>query len=424
MNFVHEKKQLCIGCGMCSALCKNISLKETEIGHYIACVDKEKCVRCGVCVSVCPVLKSTEEKNKINDELFCANYIVETGYFVNCYEGTSEKHISTSASGGFCTRFLEQLLSCGEVDGVYCAGDGNSFDTLYKYVYVDDINVLKKNSLSAYYPLNLEETIKQILKNDRKVAIVVLPCQATAIRVAMKKNKILAKRIKCIIGLICGGLPGKGMVEFIAKRKGIELTDIKKVAFREKDSKHKCNNCAIGVYTDKEYIKSYFHGDDFGFAYLGNFFHNFACNRCDDIYAESADIVFGDAWFEEYKENIFGTSVCLLRNQHFDEIFKAIDDISVRKIDINRMILAQKNVGLILKKKKNSSIYHRIYCILGYENGKVKCPIKHTFKSMVYQTFLALKKVRKQVVSEKLWKKYKNHEKDFYSLNDKFEKYK
>src|SRR3546814_15219354 len=44
------------------------------------------------------------------------------------------------------------------------------------------------------------------------------------------------------------------------------------------------------------------------------FFQNSACNFCDDVVAETADISFGDAWLEPYSSDGRGTNVIIVRS--------------------------------------------------------------------------------------------------------------
>ena len=44
------------------------------------------------------------------------------------------------------------------------------------------------------------------------------------------------------------------------------------------------------------------------------FFMNSACNFCDDVVAETADISFGDAWVEPYSSDGRGTNVVVVRS--------------------------------------------------------------------------------------------------------------
>src|SRR5690606_15946361 len=45
-----------------------------------------------------------------------------------------------------------------------------------------------------------------------------------------------------------------------------------------------------------------------------------SCNFCDDVFAETADVVLGDAWLPEYRADWRGTNVVVTRNEHIAEI--------------------------------------------------------------------------------------------------------
>ena len=47
---------------------------------------------------------------------------------------------------------------------------------------------------------------------------------------------------------------------------------------------------------------------------------NSACNACDDVVAETADISFGDAWLEPYASDGSGTNVVVLRSPVVEEL--------------------------------------------------------------------------------------------------------
>lgn len=414
---VMKTPQLCTGCGVCAGICKCISMRKTSSGHYAAEVDANKCVNCGRCAGVCPVLKSGDEKSALNSELFKGEYTNETGHFVSCYRGISRAHVKSSASGGLCTALLEELLRKKAVDGIYCVGSDESKEAYYKYTLVSSVENLKKYSLSAYCPVNLESVVRKILKEDKTVAVVALPCQAQALRFAAAQDKRLKQRIKYIIGLVCGGLPGSAMIDYIAAKDRIR--DIDKVTFREKSEDKVCNNCSLYIYHGTDVHRHYYHNDIFGTLYFGKGFHGEACNICTDIFAEAADIAFGDAWYNENKKNVYGESICIVRNEELNKLLLDTDNLELRSISVDELILAQRNVGLIWLKRQLPYAFEKIYRSMGYKNGKLNkakqiSPIAY---AKLYPK--AVFKLSRQRLSVKYWKKYKDNEISFDCLEKK-----
>jgi hypothetical protein len=66
------------------------------------------------------------------------------------------------------------------------------------------------------------------------------------------------------------------------------------------------------------------------------FFQNSACNACDDVVGETADISFGDAWVEPYSSDGNGTNVVVVRSMAMAELVaRGIDDgrLELRPVD-------------------------------------------------------------------------------------------
>lgn len=415
---VLSTKQLCIGCGICAGICgkEAIVMGENEYGQYFPIIDELQCVSCGKCIAVCPMRISEKERKQIDIELWNnrmqnEKYRQETGFYINAYEGFFPKYRMTSASGGFCSALLCALLEYGMIQSIYCISKNHDSNNFFVSKRITSCNDVLKCSGSAYYPIELSETLKEIKKRNEKTAIVCLPCQATALRYAMKKDKALQDSIQYIIGLICGGVPGKSMVEYIAKTKGCELDEFDKITFREKDSGIQANNCQIKFYKNNHEVavSRYHHGDAYGFVYLNKILHYKGCNICADIYAEQADIVFGDAWFDENRTNEWGTSICITRNRDLDDIMKKL---GAKESSIDRMILAQRNVGLIYNKKKLAYQYKETYRKHGYALGEyTRKDISWKLKIIVFLRELMADANRKE------WKKYKEGRITFNQLN-------
>jgi hypothetical protein len=51
-------------------------------------------------------------------------------------------------------------------------------------------------------------------------------------------------------------------------------------------------------------------------------FKNAACEYCDDVLAECADVAIGDAWLPDYIADPLGTNVVVTRHPHIDQIIK------------------------------------------------------------------------------------------------------
>jgi hypothetical protein len=59
-----------------------------------------------------------------------------------------------------------------------------------------------------------------------------------------------------------------------------------------------------------------------------------ACNYCDDIFAETADVSFGDAWLPQYKQDWRGTNVVVSRNGTIDALIADGADRGVLEMEV------------------------------------------------------------------------------------------
>jgi hypothetical protein len=69
-----------------------------------------------------------------------------------------------------------------------------------------------------------------------------------------------------------------------------------------------------------------------------------ACNFCDDIFADTADIVFGDAWLPEYENSWEGTNIVIARNPKLLEILqssKSREEIFLTEVPLSSVLDSQ-----------------------------------------------------------------------------------
>lgn len=70
-----------------------------------------------------------------------------------------------------------------------------------------------------------------------------------------------------------------------------------------------------------------------------------ACDFCDDVTTELADISLGDAWLPEYQNDDNGHNVIITRSKIADDIIqKGIQnkELKVEELPFNRLLLSQK----------------------------------------------------------------------------------
>jgi coenzyme F420-reducing hydrogenase beta subunit len=274
---------------------------------------------------VCPFSNQATDETTIARRLFGAHAVWhdQIGYHLNCYAGFVKegKFRARGSSGGLGKWIGYELMRRGLVDAiVQVAADptASGGEVLYRYSITRDTEATKHASRSVYYPVEFSEVVREMKEVKGRYVVVGVPCFIKALRLLSERDDVLAERLSYCVGLVCGHLKSSFYAEMLAWQEGIGPGELEGVDFRKKYPGAAANEKGMEfVRTENgEVIKS---GDIvqkyFGTRYAVGFFKYNACDYCDDVVAETADIVVGDAWLPEYKSDGAGTNLLIVRNK-------------------------------------------------------------------------------------------------------------
>ena len=315
------QNNLCSGCGVCAGICPagNLAMEWNERGEYTP-ADQGRCIdSCTLCLRVCPFYPGNADENQLGKERFeeinSMQHTPETGFWLACYAGAISDEIvrGKSASGGFASWVLGELLSLGFVDEVICVEPNEDPEKLFRFVCFENPEDLERARGSAYYPVEFSEMMRYIKKTNKRFAIIGLPCLVKAIRLAARVDKSLERKIPFLLGIVCGQMKSRKYTQYIASLAGVEES-LEKVYFRGKrnDTPASDFNFLCRGISGKEGKISWTEG--VSRIWGDRWFTLESCDYCDDIFAETADAVFMDAWLPEYVNDSRGTSLAVIRN--------------------------------------------------------------------------------------------------------------
>lgn len=373
---------LCIGCGVCAAVCPHSHLKIVfnDLGRYVASEHGDKCPdSCNLCFDVCPFVSGAENEDTLGESLFATvsgiSHTSETGYHLGSFAGFSkvDGHRENGASGGMATWILESLLDRGIVDKVACVSPVRNGEALFNYNLCDDTNKIRTCSKSCYYPVEASKVLRHVLSEDHRYAIIALPCVCKAIRKAMKIYPKLRDRILYVLGLTCGQTKSKFFAEYICALGKGDPNNIKNFIFRVKDDSRPAAD--FGMSFESADANSHtetgtvFWSEGISEIWANRYFTPNPCNFCDDVFAELADVCFLDAWLPGYKSDPKGHNIVLVRNEFLGKLCKDAaknGNIEVIDMDISEVIKSQASVlqakrqemaqRLKLARKKGSTV--------------------------------------------------------------------
>lgn len=313
----------CIGCGVCSHATKGaLPIIMDQHRQYKADVSKlgDLTYQQGSnALEVCPFSNAGPNEDIIAEDLYSGtcSHQPTIGYHAGLYIG----HVAEGAfrangsSGGVITWLLTELLDRDLVDKIIHvkAVTPEAGGVIFKYAVSTTAPEILAGAKSRYYPIETSEILKIINNHPGRYVFVGLPCFVKAIRRLQRQDPVIRDRIKFCIGLVCGHLKSAAFADCFAWQAGIKPGNLKTIDFRIKLPDRGAGDYGIHSQgTEKEDTRPT--KDLLGSNWGYNFFRNSACDFCDDVFAETADAVVGDAWLPAYERDGAGNSVVVVRH--------------------------------------------------------------------------------------------------------------
>jgi coenzyme F420-reducing hydrogenase beta subunit len=328
---------LCIGCGSCvaQAASPEVFMKFDRDGNLKPKApeswlnqDSEQFTR------TCPFSLGAANEDQLSVERFpnARQTDVHLGRFETAYVGhVAEKEFRPlGSSGGLVSWVAAELLRKGLIDGVVhvvAEEDPQKQERYFHYRISKTETQILEGAKSRYYPIELSGVLRLIRDTPGKYAVVGIPCFIKAIHLLRREDPVFRERIKFTLGLFCGHMKSARFVESFAWQMNVPAGAINQVDFRYKDPSRPANlyNAQLTLTDGRVVNKDWWHLADGDWG--AGFFMNSACNFCDDVVAETADISFGDAWVEPYSSDGRGTNVAVVRSEIIgDMITEAIGE--------------------------------------------------------------------------------------------------
>jgi coenzyme F420 hydrogenase subunit beta len=318
----------CVGCGACAVAAPDaLTMRVGPLGTYevtgkdgrpLAEVDAELPEDLG---AVCPFSPTSSNEDELSERLYPGlPHHAAIGRHDTIVAGhvTEADFRERGTSGGMTSWVVHELLRKGEVDGVVHVAshldDAGEAPTYSQYTISRTVDELLANRKSRYHVQTLEGVFATVRAEPGRYAVIGVPCFIKAVRLLTEHDPVLAERVTFTAALFCGHLKTSLFSQYLAWSTGVQPGALVDIDYRHKLPDRPANRYAVRVdaadgttaVTGAERI----HLADWGIG----LFKLGACDYCDDVVGETADISCGDAWLPPFMSDWRGANVAIARS--------------------------------------------------------------------------------------------------------------
>lgn len=334
---------ICVGCGACAVRTDGaITVQVNPHGYYSADLSRADENTLAVASRVCPFAHEAANEDALSEASLepAPFYDSRIGKYQSIHAGrvASGSYLEGSSSGGMTSWLAGRLLETGAVDGVIHVGRGE--DGLFSYQLSHSLQALRAQRKSAYYSTTLAGVLEAIRNDGQRYALIGVPCFIKAARLLCREEPALDHQLRFFIGLVCGHLKSSAFAELLAWQTGVAPDELEAVDFRVKTPGRDAGRYDFGARrkgSDQWLTRPTqdLRGGNWGHG----MFQLNACNYCDDIFAETADVVFGDAWLPQYRQDWRGTNIVITRHSLLRTLLE--DGLASGEIEIEELSAEQ-----------------------------------------------------------------------------------
>lgn len=318
----------CIGCGGCSSLHSSpYEIGMDSVGRLQARLLPGHADH-PMADEICPFGARAISEDVIATELYPeAPLNPQIGRHIGIWSGyvAESDFRERGSSGGMGNWLATELLERGEVDAVIHVRP-NEDGRLFGFAISHTAEEVRNGNKSRYYPVQMGSVLSYIRDTPERFALVGVPCMIKAARLQARFDPVIRERLKFTIALVCGHLKSEHFAGMFAWQLGIHPTRISAIDFRVKNETGRADHYSIQVegtdphgtpISSRAQNKSFF-----GHLWGHGFFKYRACDYCDDVFGETADITVGDAWLPGLSDDPRGTNVVVSRDPAIDQLVR------------------------------------------------------------------------------------------------------
>lgn len=318
-----KKGGYCVGCGACTAM-SNGSMTINSFGEYEPSLPLVQLGdRSSPAAQVCPFLNPDENETVIGKRLFGddGTFHGGIGWNLRCFgghvvEGDFRKN---GTSGGMGTWLPNEMLRLNKIDAVIHVRqcDRQSTDEpYYRYAVSRTHGDILKGSKTKYHVVELSEVMSEVRSTPGRYLFTGVPCMCKAVRRLQQVDPVLRDRIVYVVSLVCGHLKSIHWTQSLAWSHGVHPDALGSLQYRTKTPDAPAR-AYIFTAQDKTSSESIVRNSATvpGGKYNAGALSLRACDYCDDVVGETADVSIGDAWLPRFEIDDDGNNLLIVRRR-------------------------------------------------------------------------------------------------------------
>ena len=262
------------------------------------------------------------------------------------------------SSGGIVTWMLVRLLERGLIDfAIHVApSEAGNQERFFSYRASNVISMIQAGSTSFYYPVSMDEVLTIVKSQPGRYAVTGVPCFHKALRRLRAQDSVIDERIRYQVGIVCGQMKSKYYLDYLVRMAGAPNGRLVQACFRRKVAGRPANDYAFEAtveQADGSQQMARVMNSTIGVNWGMGYFKPKACEVCDDVFAETADVAVMDAWLPEFVKDGQGWSLVVTRTAALEAMVKRADsesDVVVQTVSVRRVAESQRG-GLNHRRK-------------------------------------------------------------------------
>lgn len=331
----------CVGCGAC-AFSTSGKMSINSYGEYVPDIDNFDSNKNPIedLTLVCPSLRPDFNEDILSEHFLkdCSERDSHIGFVQKTYAAYAleGEFREKGTSGGMGSWIATELLQKGLIDGVIHVKPVNRIspsDPFFEYGLSTSVEEIQAASKTRYHVVEVSKVLSLINNTNGRFLFIGVPCIAKAIRRLQIARPELKDKIPFVIALVCGHLKSINWSLSLAWGGGIPPENASSIQYRTKGSDIPAR---AYVFRAKSNTNQYVQKDSAsvpGGKFNAGALMLTACDFCDDVVGEIADLTIGDAWIPRFEVDNQGTNLLIVRNTIIHDLLKSANSSQRIKLD-------------------------------------------------------------------------------------------